>query len=444
MERNADAQKPRVTTGYKKVKKEEEHGEDGKGKAEYSSSDESDEERVDVEYISLLDHSDDEGDDEGEEKENDDWGAGAPIRVPRTEHIDRQAMVNTDASVKKGKGKAEIKNEASFEAEIKIKDEPRDDDDIVMMDLPSPETKRRMKPPSSPEASRKDSVASEDGDVKPKRRLSSNKKPMIISTTEEREEHGRDELDRLITLKELGASLPSPKPDDRGKETPVDQEGDVPMENTDVSSPPNTRNAETENQIFFFQFPSIMPELKLVEVEPKPEPGHDDAAVAAPDANAPEKEDAQPEPQANTADQKVLPPRPAKPKSHSAILKEKLAVLEAPPPSGMVGQLRVHRSGRMSMIWGMPSSDPAAENPFEMEVNRGVNSQFLQEVVVMKTESPYGDEDVDGKGKRKGVAYSLGQVKGKFVVSPDFGQLIKAVNEKKKIAVKELKVKNNN
>ncbi|KAF8249639.1 hypothetical protein K440DRAFT_621062, partial [Wilcoxina mikolae CBS 423.85] len=49
----------------------------------------------------------------------------------------------------------------------------------------------------------------------------------------------------------------------------------------------------------------------------------------------------------------------------------------------------------------------------------------------MKDKSPYGDQDVDEKGRPKGVAYSLGQVKGKYVVSPDFAELIKASNGKK-------------
>lgn len=57
---------------------------------------------------------------------------------------------------------------------------------------------------------------------------------------------------------------------------------------------------------------------------------------------------------------------------------------------------------------------------------------FLQEAVIVKQNSPWGEQDVDEKGKQKGAAFSLGQVKGKFVVSPDFGKLIGAEKSKKK------------
>jgi DNA-directed RNA polymerase III subunit RPC4 len=81
------------------------------------------------------------------------------------------------------------------------------------------------------------------------------------------------------------------------------------------------------------------------------------------------------------------------------------------------------------MMWGNPDED--GEGVIEMEVNRGTPCEFLQEVVVMKDQSPYGEQDVDEKGRPKGVAYSLGQVKGKYVVSPEFMGLIKTSSGKK-------------
>lgn len=66
-----------------------------------------------------------------------------------------------------------------------------------------------------------------------------------------------------------------------------------------------------------------------------------------------------------------------------------------------------------------------------MEVSRGAQCEFLQEVVVVQERSQWGDEDVDDRGARNGAAFSLGQVKGKFVVSPDFERLVKG--EKRKV-----------
>lgn len=57
---------------------------------------------------------------------------------------------------------------------------------------------------------------------------------------------------------------------------------------------------------------------------------------------------------------------------------------------------------------------------------------FLQEAVIIKQISPWGEQDVDEKGKQKGAAFSLGQVKGRFVVCPDFTKLIEAGETKKK------------
>lgn len=64
--------------------------------------------------------------------------------------------------------------------------------------------------------------------------------------------------------------------------------------------------------------------------------------------------------------------------------------------------------------------------PFEMDVSRGTDCLFLQEAVVVKQVSPWGEEDVDEKGARKGAAFSLGQVKGRYVVSPDFDDLARS------------------
>jgi DNA-directed RNA polymerase III subunit RPC4 len=183
-------------------------------KADYSSSDESDGQRMDVEYISLLDEEDD--DDEGKAMETD-WGAGAPIRIPRREHVDRQAMVNTDASSKKGKAelKAMKEKEMTFETEIKVKDEPVDDDGIMLL------PKRKVKVSESPEVRRKDANWSPTS--RRRRRSSSSRRKPVITTAEEKEELEREEADRVFALNELGGELPDVKV------KAVDTDGDVNM-----------------------------------------------------------------------------------------------------------------------------------------------------------------------------------------------------------------------
>ena len=449
-ERGGDFRRSNKSFKYAKggrVKAEGAEGAEGEGvKAEYSSSDESDGERLDVEFISLLDE-------ESDDEEKDDWGTGAPIRIPRIEHVDRQGMINTESSARKGKGVVEAARakEMTFETDIKIKDEPEDEDvdmaavpekkkttmrngveydefgEPMLPDLiPSPATIRRKKVrvSHSPDARRR------EGGPMRRRGSGGRKKKPVITTTEEKEEYERREHDLLVTLRELGGALPEVEPKaDPAVKAKTDEDGDVTMvcstpanpgswltdaqadqpegslPTEAIPAPPPPRNAETENQIFFFQFPTLLPQLTSAPaVKPEPTP-----TITPTDPDAP-------------------PPPQKKPLSKKALYKSQLAALTDPPPSGLVGKMRVHKSGRISMLWG----DPADDGHFVMEVNRGAQVEFLQEMVVMKEESPFGDEDKDEKGNRKGVAYSLGQVKGKYVVSPDFDRLIRESDGGKK------------
>ena len=173
-------------------------------------------------------------------------------------------------------------------------------------------------------------------------------------------------------------------------------------------------NPETENQIFCFQFPPILPRLIDSKTERnKLEPKDPEEVDVKPDVKTQS---------CSFAARKLAA-------QNKALLKARLAELTTPPPAGLVGKLRVHRSGRVTTLWGT-GDDENGEGAVEMEVNRGTYCGFLQELVVMKEESPYGEEDVDDKKKRRGIAYSLGQIKGKYVVSPDFGELIKASGKK--------------
>jgi DNA-directed RNA polymerase III subunit RPC4 len=161
--------------------------------------------------------------------------------------------------------------------------------------------------------------------------------------------------------------------------------------------------------------------VPAIKLEPKSEPA--DLSVGLSEQKSP----------STAIDTKPELPKKKNPK---ASLKAQLALLTAPPSPGLVGKLRVHKSGRVSMLWGAPAPEDAADGedevgPLQMDVARGASCEFLQEVVVMKEKSPYGDEDLDKKGRQKGVAYSLGQVKGKYVVAPDFGKLIEASSGKK-------------
>lgn len=235
-------------------------------------------------------------------------------------------------------------------------------------------------------------------DKKVQKRRNNEKNPkaaVVLGSVEVREEAAREELDRAITLREL-----------IGRGGGADEDGDVDM---------SSENAEVDDQIFIFQFPPILPQLV--------------ASVSTDEG----------------IERPVDVDDPATAKKVSGIakyrakvyLRAQQALLESYPPPGIAGKLQIHKSGRMTILWG--ASDGVADNTaIEMEVARAVPCDFLQEAVVMKTQSPWGEQDIDEIGKRMGAAFSLGQVKGKFVVSPDFGKLLEGDTKKGKGKAKGL------
>jgi DNA-directed RNA polymerase III subunit RPC4 len=106
-------------------------------------------------------------------------------------------------------------------------------------------------------------------------------------------------------------------------------------------------------------------------------------------------------------------------------------------PSGLVGKLRLHKSGKVSLDWGGT----------DMEVRYGSEVDFLQDVVMVQSHIKQegeeeeetkkdGDGDGDGdddrpdelgnkkeKSKFTGRAYALGQVRKKMVLIPDWAKL---------------------
>lgn len=348
---------------------------------------------MDVEYISILDNAQSDGED-GDMQIEPIWGAGAPIRVPRSAHVDRAAQVNTEVSSSR-KSRADRSrrgNKVLFEELVKVEHEPPGGgDDALLPNIPEADKKKSRKPRSS-ESKRAISAK--------RRRSSAIRNKIIVSTVEGREELQREAMDRATTLKELAGGFADVKIDS----------------DSDTGQPPHHRNAETENQIFLFQFPNILPQLVLSSKHKE----QGDAKTPAQPEQAPE------EPLRHHH-----PSRPSTILQRKSSAKAQQALLESYPPPGIAGKLRIHKSGRMTMLWGVPTSAGEDDTPFEMDMSRGTQCEFLQELVAMRKHSPWGDQDVDERGKRKGVIFSLGQVKGKFIVSPDFEKLLKGDKKKK-------------
>ncbi|KAF3164337.1 hypothetical protein TWF225_006768 [Orbilia oligospora] len=372
------------------LKTKREIGEDGEVKDEpYSSSDSEGGPKVDVEMIEMI-SSDEEEDGEGGEKKYSSVRGFAPVRIERREHVDKLAQ---QGGGKEEKGKKDVKGKGKeVDLEIleerrarsgrrdsgtgpRVKIEPSESPKATRRTTRSPEQIKK-KQSSSPEDRRRKQVA--------RSRSGNRKKDIIVPQSQEDfEEIDRYEVDRFSMLNELGPALPG-----RG----VDAEGDHDMDDA-TAIPPEPRPDEKQNKLYLFQFPPVLPLMEPIEdVE---------------DAEAQVKEEDSTAPAAASSSNQPAIKKEEKPKPKYISLAE---VQKAQLPPGTAGKLNVHRSGKVTMVFG----------GIEFEVQRGVECDFLQDIVVLQKDSGALDE----RGKPKGRAWGMGQLKGKFVVTPDISKLV--------------------
>jgi DNA-directed RNA polymerase III subunit RPC4 len=81
--------------------------------------------------------------------------------------------------------------------------------------------------------------------------------------------------------------------------------------------------------------------------------------------------------------------------------------------SGFVGKLRVYKSGKTELDWG----------GVNLEMKKGITPQFLQDIVMIRVKQPSEEAGVSQQGALEGEALSFGQVRGKFIVTPDFDEI---------------------
>lgn len=87
--------------------------------------------------------------------------------------------------------------------------------------------------------------------------------------------------------------------------------------------------------------------------------------------------------------------------------------------AGLAGKLNVHRSGKVTLEWGVAGCGGDVDDggePTNLEVRWGSEVDFLQDVVLTSGSREHGS----GQEKK---AWALGQVRNKFVVVPDWGKI---------------------
>ena len=362
----------------------------------YISSDEEDEKgvrRMNIEDLGVIDLT----------QENDEYGSFAPVRVARVPHKERTLGINADgvtnqegaitvdandvatvAALEKSKGKQKAKEveitgeKKSFHAVYSDSEDGDEPERSIKPDSgngeasigtpdpiqPSSADMLPQEPPSSPETKRK-------GKEKiTARAFSSDSLPVMpeYQTREETEEWERYQHDLQLIRSELGQAA-----------TEADKDGDSTM----TGSQSGDKRAD---KVYLFQFPPVLPDLLPIPVKPDPETTNGEADVmdVEPPNNA-----SNPIAVRDDGDQDTSQPK---------------------LPSGAVGKLKVHASGRVTLDWGGSS----------LSLGMGTEASFLQDVLVATL--PDQKEGVDPT--EAGQAVNMGQVKGKFVVTPDWEELL--------------------
>lgn len=408
--------------------------------------------RKNIDYIDLV--SDDE--DQGTASTN--YGM-APIRVSRVEHRDREKPVAADSKSKdvleasksatgeaktagdaataegaplsptatRGKQRARdvqvVRTERKWkgawedsEEDVQVKPEPMDEDSAITAQPIQAEDGTQIKESASPETRRK----SKGKAVRRPHGLPT--EAPQHQTQEERREWERHHLDLEIIRQELGeiltlppsptkapAAEPSSQPDDQGDTKMTDDTADTPSE-TPAQQQPQTVDKRAD-RVYLFQFPPILPSLRA-SAPVKPEPQSPTLSRKVPASTEPITIDAD---TTTTTKPKIK----SDPDIAASAAPVSAGQSHTPFPSGLVGKLRVHQSGRTTLDWGGTA----------LQVGMGTDVQFLQDVLVAKffeQQQQEGGEKTKEEEEREfgGEVMGLGQVKGKFVVTPDWEEIV--------------------
>lgn len=379
----------------------------------------------------------------------------APIRLTRVPHKDRTIGLSSEDAIavdssdsadgpvtdkKKGTqrekdleitGSKTTTRPAAYsssdsEAEPRIKPEPQDDEHQTRPTSPIPDDgdgfttvplpDSLQDPPSSPETRRKAKEqikaiadAMDDGDESDVPLH----EPPRFQTQAELDEWKRHYKDLKDVRNELGRQLPKAA-------TVADGDGDVTMTETGMSKLTLEKAQTQENarsqHVYLFQFPPVLPSLVPVSIKPDPEAmsgGDVDAMDVDPSANGEKDKGAEKKDDKNSS-------------------KPSLNL-----PSGLVGKLRVHKSGKATLDWG--------GTPYVL--NMGADATFLQNVLIaqipetkpvpdaptdqnsaaeaarIKKEAEEKEKEQQGEPEI-GTALGMGQVRGKFVLTPDWEQIL--------------------
>lgn len=183
-------------------------------------------------------------------------------------------------------------------------------------------------------------------------------------------------------VKEVLEVTESVEVDVKIKAEPGTEEVDIKVKEEVSAKTEQASSSSSSNKLLFIQFPVLFPKF-VPQQAPEPEQENDDIVMI--DENS---ETAKPGENKDGTREEDDSTEPKAPIGNDLF-----------PQEGRIGTLRRHKSGKLTMVIG----------DIEMEVSRGNDCRFLQDIVV--------------HDEKENAAYLIGQVGQRIVVTPDLSQL---------------------
>ncbi|KAJ5121595.1 RNA polymerase III Rpc4 [Penicillium bovifimosum] len=338
-------------------------------------------------------------------------GGLRPVRVERHEHEERVISVNMESSSARA---ADIRKNAEKEkaaqdvtrTPTKVKPEPQDEDVAMPDAIPHaddddflPEHNVRVRSAQSQSPTKRGTAELRSSRTTPEPEIIDPRS--LLHTKEEIDEYDRHTEDLaiirdLLVPKERKAKEPK-NTITEGETTSVVPDGDTAAaEGQGEESKDEEEENPLHGQMFLMQFPPMTPRLRLA--------GSAQVTNNQPAAAAPRDEIKR-----EAADDVEIVD------DNEPTVSEDSDILTAGKPwtlpTGRVGKLNVHQSGRVTLDWGGIS----------MELDRGAPVGFVQEAVIMSKPTPQVPGKVD---EEAGQVWSMGQLSGKFTVTPNWDVIL--------------------
>lgn len=376
-----------------------------------------------------------------------------PVRVERHEHEERVVSVNMESSSSKS---AELRQQAKAKAKDddalfvpqedeqegrdqqhpRVKDEPQDDGDQAMDDVPAAADEEVV------------ATATDDGllpeqTVKVRRNLS--KEPPVtaspppaakdpkslLRTKEDIEEYERHEQDLEVIKDLLFVEPKGPREKETRAEQPATEEGEREKPDTATEEQEGEdKSAEEEEdeakdkltgQLFLMQFPPMTPNLVI------PGTGGDAGGDAGNEEGVEETSTEPANPDLSQPGERSKPTTVKREDGGTAELLDATADADTTNvttpklvtatnqqlPAGRVGKLNVHASGRVTMNWG----------GIDFDLDKATDVDFLQEALILSTVQEQQQEGIKEEQEEK-KAWAMGQLSGKFTVTPNWESIL--------------------